>query len=129
MNRSITSTVWAGVAAVASLALAAPGTATAAPAGATVANANLTGVWTTVPSGMGFTITYENLATGFCKGRSTYGPPYVMTHCHVTGQTYKLTLTVGTYREWYLGVLDGNTTTGHVHDSIGGIGTYAGTRP
>ena len=129
MHRSILSTVVAGLMALAGVAVGTPGTASAAPVGATVANANLKGVWTTVPSGIGFTITYENLTTGFCKGRSAYGPPYTMTHCHVSGQTYKLTLTVGRYREWYLGVLDGNTTTGHVHDSIGGIGTYTGTRP
>jgi len=129
MHRSIASTLMVVPAVAAMLGVVAPGVASAAPSDIAVTNGNLKGAWTTVPAPFGFRIVYENPATGFCKGRSDLGTQYTMSHCRVTGQSYKITLTFNNYRLWYSGVITGNTTSGTIHDSIGAIGQYTGTRP
>jgi|SRR5579863_4698964 len=123
MNGSITRSALCAAAAAAALVVFAP------QASATAKNANFVGTWTT-SNGQPFTIKNENRTTGACSGTTSLSRGgYRLVACHVTGDHYAFTITLGaTYKSYNKGTLTGNRLAGGFRDTNGSTGTYTAVR-
>ncbi len=96
---------------------------------AKASNVNFVGTWTP-HTGVGWTITHENRATGACSGYSAYkSSGYGLIGCHVTGRRYRFTITYGSnYRSINTGTITGNRLKGSFKDSNGSGTPYTAVR-
>jgi hypothetical protein len=100
----------------------------AAPAAfAKTKNVNFVGTWTP-NTGVAWTITHENRATGACSGYSALkSSGYGLVGCHVTGRHYRFTITYGSgYRSVNTGTIHGNRLNGRFND--GSVNPYTARR-
>jgi hypothetical protein len=102
------------------------GLAAAPGAFAKTKNVNFVGTWTP-NTGVAWTITRENRATGTCAGYSALkSSGYGLVGCHVTGRHYRFTITDGSYRSVNTGTISGKKLKGSFND--GSVNPYTATR-
>ena len=125
MDRSILrGALSAAAAAGATLAMIAP------QASAATKNVNFLGTWKT-DNDQPFTIKKENRKTGVCSGTTSLSKmgAYKLVACHVKGDQYAFTITLGTgYKSYNKGTITANKLIGSFRDTNGSTGTYSAVR-